>query len=183
MFVGIREGELLGLQWQDLDFISRRITIARSIWRGKVQTPKTDASIRILGMPAPLMQILLEQRRQSSFTASDDFVFCQADGSPIDPDSLRTSGIYPALKRAGIPLQKRASGCHAFRHLVGSLIHKETGSLKLAQKQLGHANVSTTGDIYTHIDDADLDKNASVLGKAFAEICGRSVVGSNENVQ
>ena len=84
---------------------------------------------------------------------------------------------------ARIPLQKRASDCHAFRHLVGALIHKETGSLKLAQKQLGHANVSTTGDIYTHIDDADLDKNASVLGKAFAEICGRSVVGISENAQ
>jgi integrase len=136
---GIRAGELLGLQWRDPDFLSRRITIEHSVWRGQLQTTKTEASERVIGMPHPLAQMLLNHRRISSFTNPDDFVFCQADGRPIDPDSLREYGIYAAMKRAGVPYVKRASGCHAFRHLAGSIIHKETGSLKLAQKQLGHS--------------------------------------------
>jgi hypothetical protein len=45
------------------------------------------------------------------------------------------------------------------------------------------SNVSTTGDIYTHVDHKDLDKNASVLAKAFGEICGRSVVEGSKSVQ
>ncbi len=113
-------------------------------------------------------------------------MFCQADGRPIDPDSLRRCGIYPALKAAGVPFVKRASGCHAFRHLAGSVIHKETGSLKLAQEQLGHSNISTTGDIYVHTDDEQLDRIAEVLGKALGGICGKSVVETvqgSESVQ
>ena len=54
-----------------------------------------------------------------------------------------------------------------FRHLVGSLIHRETGSLKLAQKQLRHSNISATGDIYTHVEEDQLDEIASILGKSF----------------
>ncbi len=59
-----------------------------------------------------------------------------------------------------------------FRHLAGSIIHKETGSIKLAQKQLRHSNISTTGDIYTHVEEDQLDEIASILGKSF----GGSVV-------
>ena len=54
---------------------------------------------------------------------------------------------------------------------VGSVIHKETGSLKL-----GHSNVSTTGDIYVHTDDDQLNRNTEILGKAPGGTCGRSVV-------
>ena len=77
---------------------------------------------------------------------------------------------------AGIPYVKRASGCHAFRHLVGSVIHKETGSLKMAQEQLGHSNVSTTGDIYVHTDDELVNRSAEILGNVLGVICDRSVV-------
>ena len=137
-------------------------------------------------MSKELEQVLLEHRGASQFKGPDDFVFCQADGTPTDPDSLRRCGIYPALKAAGVPYVKRASGCHAFRHLVGSVIHKGTGSVKLAQEQLGHANISITGDIYTHVDDEQVDRTAEVIGKALGGICGKSVVDpvlESESVQ
>ena len=100
-------------------------------------------------------------------------MFCQGDGAPIDPDALRRLGIYPALEKAGIPFRKGASGCHAFRRFVASVIHKQTGSLKLAQQQLGHSTLSTTADIYTAVDDQQVAETAEVLGKSF---CGTSVV-------
>ena len=78
-------------------------------------------------------------------------------------------------KRAGVPFVKRVSGCHAFRHLAGSVIHKQTGTPKLAQEQLGHSNISTTGDIYVHPEDEQIHRTAEILGKTLRNCCGRSV--------
>ena len=77
------------------------------------------------------------------------------------------------MEKAGVPFKKRASGCHAFRRFVASVIHKQTGSLKLAQKQLGHSTLATTADIYTSVDEEQVSETSAALGKAF---CGRSVV-------
>jgi len=77
------------------------------------------------------------------------------------------------MKKAGIPFQKRASGCHAFRRFVASTIHKQTRSLTLAQQQLGHSTLSTTADIYTSVDEEQVTETAEALGKVF---CGRAVV-------
>jgi hypothetical protein len=63
---------------------------------------------------------------------------------------------------------------------VGSVIHKETGSIKLAQKQLDHSSVSTIGDIYTHVDDEELVRAASALGRALEGFYGQSVVKTCE---
>ena len=124
-------------------------------------------------MPERLVQTLSAHREKSNHTDVEDFVFSQEYGKPIDPDSLRRLGIYPAMEKAGIPFQKRASGCHAFRRFVASMIHKETGSLKLAQQQLGHSTLATTADIYTSVDEEQVAETAEALGKVF---CGRSVV-------
>lgn len=173
---GIRAGELLALRWMDVDFLRKRIMITGSLWHGKLVTTKTEASDREIGMSDQLARILMAHRGGSNYRAADDFVFCKTDGTPMDPDSLRRQGIYPALKVVGIPYVKRASGCHAFRHLVGSIIHKETGSLKMAQEQLGHSDVGTTGNIYVHTDDEQVNRSAEILGNALNDICGKSVV-------
>ena len=173
---GIRAGELLALRWKNIEFLRKRITITHSLYRRKLQTTKSEASDREIGLSRALEQVLLEHRGLAQFKGDDDFVFCRADGTPLDPDSLRRSGIYPALKAAGVQYVKRASGCHAFRHLVGSVIHKETGSLKLAQEQLGHSSISITGDIYVHTDGEQVDSTAEILGKTLGGICGKSVV-------
>jgi integrase len=140
---------------------------------GTLQTTKTEASDRTIGIPEPLVRTLTAHQENSEFKGPEDFVFCQGDGKPIDPDSLRRLGIYPAMKKAGVPFQNRPSGCHAFRRFVASLIHKQTGSLKLAQQQLGDSTISTTADIYTSVDEEQVAETAEALGKVF---CGRSVV-------
>jgi integrase len=160
----------------NIDFLRKRIFIAGSLWRGKLVSTKTEASDREIGMSGHLTRILMEHRKVASFKDPGDFVFSKADGTPIDPDSLRRQGIYPALKAADIPYVKRASGCHAFRHLAGSIIHKETGSLKMAQEPLGHADVGTTGDIYIHTDDEQVSRSAEILGNVLGDSCGLIVV-------
>ena len=173
---GIRVGELLVLRWSNVDFLRKRITITHRFYRGELQTTKSGSSDREIGMSNELERVIMAHRGVSQFKGPDDFVFCQTDGTPVVPYSLRRCGIYPALKAAGVQYVKRALGCHAFRHLVGSVIHKETGSLKLAQEQLGHSNISITGDIYVHTDDEQVDRTAEILGKTLGGICGKSVV-------
>ena len=125
-------------------------------------------------MPDQLAHILIEHRSNSDFKGPDDFVFCKADGMLMDPDSLHRQGIYPVLKAGGIQYVKRVSGCHAFRHLVGSIIHKETGSLKMAQEQLSLSDVGTTGNIYVHTDNEMINRSGEILGNALGDICGKS---------
>ena len=115
---GLRLGELLALQWQDIDFLNQRIIVQHSLYRSELQSTKTEDSQASLAMPQPLVELLSRHRSESSFGASDNFVFCRDDGSPLDPDSLRRLGMYPALRTAGIPFVPRHSGPHALRHLA-----------------------------------------------------------------
>ena len=91
---------------------------------------------------------------QHGLPRDSEFVFCKRDGTPLHPDVLRKDVLYPTLDRLHIPRPKGAAGFHAFRHSAASLINAETGNLKLTQKFLGHSNVSTTADIYTHTTEA-----------------------------
>jgi integrase len=69
----------------------------------------------------------------------------------------------------------RSAGFHTFRHSVGSFINAQTGNLKLAQKLLGHSNLSTTADIYTHTSqeserEAALAVERAIYGDLFANV-------------
>lgn len=99
--------------------------------------------------------------------ASNDFVFCKKDGSPLHPDVLRKDVLYPVLDRLRIARPLGTSGFHAFRHSVGSLINAETGNLKLAQKLLGHSNINMTADVYTHTSQESEREAARVMERAI----------------
>jgi integrase len=79
-------------------------------------------------------------------------------------------------------LSRHAKPAHGlnivFRHLAATLVHRKTGSLKLAQEQLGHSNVSTTANIYTDVDEADMVGAADALAQALGVSCGKPVVES-----
>ena len=164
---GLRLGEALGLRWCDVDFLHQTLTVSNSLWRGQLVCPKTEDSARKLHIVDILLTILLVHKQQSAFTLRDDFVFCRLDGSPCDPDHLRKEVLYPAMDRAGIKRLPRSHGFHLFRHTAASIVHKETGSVKLAQRQLGHSNMSTTADVYIHPDDEEARKAAEVLARAI----------------
>src|SRR5262249_45047005 len=97
--MGVRLGELLGLQWQDVDFDRMQIAIRRRLGRRRVQEhPKTDSSETSLPIPGPLVEVLKEHRDASRWAGPEDFLFVQGDGAPHDPDHLRRSVLYPILK-------------------------------------------------------------------------------------
>jgi len=111
---------------------------------------------------------LLWHLQVSPFTKGSDFIFSKMDGRPCDPNFVRDSVLYPSMDRAEIPLGTRTHGFHIFRHSAGSIIHKKTGSMKLAQVQLGHADMGTTANIYVHTDEEQLKLAAEILANEIS---------------
>lgn len=168
---GLRAGELLGLRWKNVDWTSHKLHITHSLWRGQLVRPKTKASNRVLHIPDTLLNILLAHLEISIFTGPDDFVFCKADGDSCDPDYLRKKILYPAIDAVGIKRSPGAYGFHVFRHSAGSIVHKKTGSVKLAQNLLGHSRMDTTADIYVHVDEKAAEKAAEAVAEAIIPSC------------
>ena len=172
---GARLGELLGLQWKHIDFDGRKLRIEQSLWRGTLVDPKTQGSFRTVLFGEALAKALTNHLQDSKHIGPEDFVFSKPDGSTLDPDVLRRDVPYSALDRLGIPHGARTAGFHTFRHSVASFINAETGNLKLAQKMLGHSNLSTTADIYTHTTqeserEAALAVERAIFGDLFSTV-------------
>jgi len=161
MLTGARLGELLGLQWKHIDLGAQVLQIRQALWEGELVSPKTDGSIRVIYFGPSLLSALTAQKQSSNHNKPDDFVFCKEDGSPLNPDVLRRDVLYPTLDRLGIARSRRAAGFHTFRHSAATIINQKTGNLKLVQKLLGHSNLSTTADVYTHTS-ADADRRAAL---------------------
>jgi integrase len=161
MLTGARLGELLGLQWKHIDFGAQSLEIRQALWEGELVAPKTEGSVRRIYFGPSLFSSLVVQKQNSNHSGQDDFVFCKDDGSPLNPDVLRRDVLYPTLDRLGIVRSRRAAGFHTFRHSAATIVNQKTGNLKLVQKLLGHSNLSTTADVYTHTS-ADADRSAAL---------------------
>jgi integrase len=174
--IPLRLGELLALRWQDVDFINRRVMINHSLWRGQLVRPKTRASMRPIHLPASLVSVLIDHQRLSNWTEPGDFVFCNEQGRPLDPDNLRHRVLYPALETAGITRGSRTHGFHLFRHSAASIVYAETKALRPGQELLGHAAASTTA-IYTHTERV-AEEATEILAREIVGNCGLTVVKS-----
>ena len=149
----LRAGEALGLRWFNFDSRRQTLSITHTLWNGQLQTPKTEASKRVLHLPEVLVQLFASHFEKSDFKEASDFIFCSAAGEPFDQNRVRENVLYKAMDKVGIKREKGKYGFHILRHSAGSIIHARTGDLKLTQKALGHAKVSTTSDIYVHLEE------------------------------
>lgn len=179
--LGARIGEILGLQWKHVDFSSGEITISQSLWRGKLQTTKTENSARIMPMSDFLLTTLLRHKRESVHTEPNNYVFCHMDGRPFDPDVLRCEVLYPAIERAGLPRENRSRGWHAFRRTASTLIYRETRDLKAARMYLGHAGEKTT-ELYTHVNRASPETARALEQALFGDLL-QTVTRTNSETQ
>jgi integrase len=164
---GLRLGELLGLRWSDIDFSNQTLTVSHSLYRGKLVEPKTESTKRQIRMSSTLAGRLLEHRQGSKWTCAGDFIFVRDDGSPELPDGLRKRVLYPAMDAAGITRGLRSHGFHIFRHSAASILYAERGDLKQTQEFLGHAQIATTADVYTHMDVKVIEQGVETLAEAI----------------
>ena len=148
---GLRQGELIGLQWGDVDFHGRFIEVRRAIVRGQATTTKTRKIRRV--DVTPQLTDRLKQLKETrlleaamSGKPSPDWVFLSPLGCRWDERNLRRA-FYKVLEAAKL----RRVRFHDLRHTYASLLIQTTAPAKYIQEQLGHASIQVTMDVYGHL--------------------------------
>ncbi|MDE1507067.1 site-specific integrase [Ligilactobacillus salivarius] len=172
-YSGMHIGECLALTWHDLDYKNNTIAINKTLARTnngiKIQTPKTKASNRVISLDNETIQVLkmwqLEQRKQLlkvgiNAMDSKQLIFSNGKNSFIIVPTVRLA-IKQIAKKAGI----HSITTHGFRHTHATLLFASGLDIKQVQARLGHSNVQTTLNIYTHAMKEKQDK----IGDEFAK--------------
>lgn len=159
-FSGARIGEILALEWQDVDFNTSTLSINKTLTRGEnnrlmVDLPKTHTSIRTISMDSRTMAILKEWKSLQArnylilgFNTSSkkQFVFSNTKNQYIN-----SGKIYKVYVRVVEKYQLKKITVHGFRHTHCSLLFEAGASIKEVQDRLGHSDVQTTMNIYAHV--------------------------------
>lgn len=158
IFTGVRLGELMGLEWQDVDFRNGIISINRSSQYLSdmgvfTKVPKIESSIREIAIPEFIISLLEEYKlwyeEQKSLYGelwtNSDRLFVQADGKPMHPSSI-SKWFVKYVGTIGLPV----INFHGLRHTNASLLVAQNVDIAVVSARLGHAQISTTLDFYVH---------------------------------
>ncbi|MDQ2903280.1 MAG: site-specific integrase, partial [Chloroflexota bacterium] len=157
---GMREGELLALQWKDLDWtygtVQVRRTIARLPRKGfVVSEPKTAKSKRSIALAPMTLEALKRHRlhqheqRLAAGPAWEEhqWIFCNAVGRPLEVSNMIRRSFRPLLEKAGLPQMR----FHDLRHSCATLLLSMGVHPKIVQERLGHSQIMVTLDTYSHV--------------------------------
>lgn len=172
-FTGFRKGETLALTWKDINFTDNTITINKALTRGEnnkliIQTPKTKSSIRTISVDAITMEILKDWKKQQAldmlrlgFNTNTDkqLVFSTLENKPIQHANT-TNNMRKIVERYNM---KKVS-VHGLRHTHCSLLFEANAPIQVVKDRLGHSDIATTMNIYTHVTE----KAKEVTGELFA---------------
>jgi integrase len=147
---GLRIGELLALRWNALDLDRGTLTVRESVFEGTFQLPKTQRARRTIPLGPRAVALLKQHREVAIRLEPDDLVFSNTKGQPFREAKLLQRVLQPAAAEVGLGRLT----WHQFRHVHSSLLNDLGVPAKIAQEQLGHASISTTLGIYTHVVDA-----------------------------
>ena len=157
LYLGLRPGEVLGLQWRDIDFDRGTLSVRRSLKREqnmlRLGEPKTPGSRRTLAIPDPLVAALLRHRDQQDadrIQANDmwsdfDFVVTTELGTPVDPSNARRS-----LKRLCVLAGIGHWSPNALRHSFASLLSLCGAPMEEVADAMGHVDTRMTSRVYRH---------------------------------
>ena len=156
---GMRQGELLGLRWRDIDFEGRSLRVTGSIQylpgRGlRVSSPKTRGSRRQVMLSQIAIDALHRRReaqkqeraRVGEKWQDGDFVFTSRNGRPLYATNVVSRSFQKLLAAAGVPRIR----FHDLRHTAASLLLGQGVHPKIVSEMLGHASIGITLDLYSH---------------------------------
>lgn len=151
LLTGMRQGELLALQWGDIDWAGNFISIQRANWEGHVTTPKSGKGRRV-DLSDALAASLSEHRRDLAAEALKagrslpEWVFPSAPGGMLDAANVRRS-FAVALAKAGL----RQIRFHDLRHTFATWLLGNGEPITYVKDQLGHADIQMTVNVYNHV--------------------------------
>lgn len=169
LYTGMRSGEALGLQWSDIDFENKLITVNHTLsdvgGTHFLTTPKTKTSRRTIYMSETLAEILKEHKRKQhelifnlGGIAHPEMVFTSDRGNYKDRSSLNTS-----LKRYLKGTEFDFITLHCLRHSNATLLLNNGVDIKVVSEHLGHSDVGTTANIYTDVLNNTRKKTAEII--------------------
>ncbi len=158
---GLRQGELLGLRWRDIDFDARRVRVVSPYVRKEFGDPKVELSGRSVPLAERVTKDLEQLRARSAYATDGDLVFCHPEtGHPLDRSKL-TRSFKKAIARADV----REITFHELRHTFGTRMAAAGVPLRTIQHWMGHADAKTT-QVYAHYQPSDAE--ADTVDAAFA---------------
>ena len=164
VLTGLRIGEILALRWKRIDLLGATLEVAENYSSGEFGPPKTRSSRRVIPISAAIRRVLENQRARVNPKSSDDLVFQTPTGTPLNDKNLYNRELAPACDRIKQP---RVSW-HSFRHTHATLLHANGETLKTAQALLGHSDLETTLNVYTHtVSDSQRNAVERVSGVLF----------------
>lgn len=185
---GFRRGEAVGLRWSDIDFENNTITVCNSVVdvenkdknakNKKKQVNrlklKTKASFRVLPLLMEVKDYLLNLRKQQKenrerFKTSYNTEYL--DNICVDQlgNLVKLDYVTKKFKKIVTKLNYEKVTFHTLRHSVATLLHKHGFSVKIIQYWLGHSNISTTLDTYTHLSLEDLSDVANTFNNLYKQ--------------
>ena len=160
--LGLRVGEVLGLQWGDIDLLNGTLEVRRSVYQYHIGPAKTAYSEAALPLAPELVSALGRWLTQASYRAETDFVFPSVKGGLRDADKLRENVLQPAADRAGLG----KIGWHSLRHSFATALDMAGARMKVAQELMRHSSITTTMDIYTGTVERDKREAAGRVATA-----------------
>lgn len=150
---GMRQGELFGLHWPEIDFAGSVVTIKQSLeerdGHHRLKEPKTESSRRRIEVTPAALTALNAHRQQMlkvGLYRPDGPVFVDTEGNWLRKSNVRRRSFAKALKKAGLPSIR----FHDLRHTAATLMLQNGINIKAVAATLGHKKASTTLDIYVH---------------------------------
>jgi integrase len=157
---GLRQGELIGLRWRDVDLNARRVRVVAPYVRGEFGDPKSEGSGRSLPLATRVVEALGELRDRSPYAYDSELVFAHPEsGGPLDRSKL-VRRFKQATDRADV----RRITFHELRHTFGTRMAAAGVPLRTIQHWMGHADAKTT-QVYAHYQPSDAE--ADVIDCAF----------------
>ncbi|PAB00051.1 site-specific integrase, partial [Enterococcus canintestini] len=170
-FTGLRKGELLALRWKDIDFEKSTLSVKQTLatcdkWEIKFQVPKTEKSLRTISIDSETLQVIKRwQLKQKEYFLrmgikptkdGEQLLFVSEENKPLYLDYVNHN-LKIIINENNL---KRITP-HGFRHTHCSLLFESGASLKEVQVRLGHTDIKTTMDIYTHVTKRQTEETAN----------------------
>ena len=152
-YMGLRIGEALALEKNDIDFVNERVMINKNLFKNdeqkelEIKDTKTPASCAVVPLPKILIPVLTEwfEINNSNLVAPDN------DMNLLDPQTVKTY-LERYSKRFGVHIST-----HMFRHTFATRLWQEHVDVKIAQRLLRHESYQTTLDVYTSLENENLN--------------------------